>query len=95
MPQGGVALGRASNGGTQQVGTAPGHHHTLQDAETTHHHQDSPTHYQDSPATAKRKQSEVMTERSEVMGRMEGQFDQLMDDIRDTNPHNILKRVSL
>ena len=47
----------------------------------------------DSNSTGRRK-SECVVQRSEVMGQMEGHFDLLMDDIRETNPHNILRKVS-
>ena len=88
-PQVGVAsqVGVAPQVGVAQnlqVSTSSGHVH--QDAgESQDASDDTPT---------MRKKSECMIERSGVMGNMEGRFDQLMDDIRDTNPHNILKRVS-
>ena len=59
-------------------------------------HQDIPTESPvDEVSTPNgRKRSECMVQRSESMGVMETRFDALMDDIRDTNPHNILRRVS-
>lgn len=89
-PQVGVASGVPSNmpslNSLEQPGVPLVQLHTAQPQSTSQTSSDS-------DSTGRRK-SECMVQRSEVMGMMEGHFDQLMDDIRETNPHNILRRVS-
>ena len=60
----------------------------------THSSQNSSSSGSQPPPLNGRRQSQCVVQRSEVMGDMETKFDQLMDDIRDTNPQDILKRVS-